>query len=84
MSEAPVRLCCFQRHWSIQCPDGRVFCELCYDRFEVDELHVLPDGSRENVCKGCDEAEKAEIARRWQKLDDRSELGAYVGEDGSL
>lgn len=49
----PVRLCCGQRHWSVECPDGNVMCCLCFDRFTIDDLHMLPNGQREDVCREC-------------------------------
>lgn len=53
----PVRLCCGQRHWDAICPDGLVMCALCFDRFEIKDLHVTPDGNVENVCNRCSEME---------------------------
>lgn len=50
---APVRLCCGQRHYEAQCPDGLVMCCLCFSRFPVSELHVTGDGTPEDVCQGC-------------------------------
>lgn len=58
MAEPPVRLCCGQRHWTAQCPDGLVMCTLCYARKPVDELAVDPkDGKHWDVCIVCEEAE---------------------------
>lgn len=54
---APVRLCCGQRHYEAQCPDGLVMCCLCFSRFPVSELHVTGDGTPEDVCQGCAAAE---------------------------
>lgn len=51
--EIPVRPCCGQRHWTTQCPDGKVMCCLCFSRFEVEELHIDGDGQREDVCEPC-------------------------------
>jgi len=56
--EIPVRLCCGQRHWTIQCPDGKVMCCICYSRFELEQLHVDEDGQRSDVCIPCAEHEK--------------------------
>ena len=53
ISEPPARLCCGERHYGAQCPDGLVMCCLCFDRFPVGELNVGEDGRPENVCKGC-------------------------------
>lgn len=44
--EAPVRLCCFKRHWGAICPDGKVMCCLCFDRFEQSELNVCAENER--------------------------------------
>ncbi len=49
----PVRLCCGQRHNGPQCPDGKVMCCLCFDRFDLASLNVLADGTYEDVCKAC-------------------------------
>lgn len=42
----------------MQCPDGLVMCQLCFDRFKIEDLNVTDDGNREDVCKACAEAEK--------------------------
>lgn len=60
--EIPVRLCCGQRHWTVQCPDGKVMCCVCFSRFELEQLHIDEDGDRENVCIPC--AEHNETVRR--------------------
>lgn len=57
--QPPVRLCCGQRHWGAQCPDGLVMCCLCFGRFPVSELNVIADGTPEDVCAGCAAAERA-------------------------
>lgn len=57
--EIPVRICCGQPHLGPECPDGKVMCCLCFERVEKSELNILPDGSMEDVCKRCAEAEKA-------------------------
>lgn len=50
----PVRLCCGQRHGGVTCPDGKVMCCHCFDRFEVADLHTYPgDDKPSNVCKPC-------------------------------
>lgn len=55
MADAPVRLCCMQRHWTVACPDGLVMCELCFERFP--EGHLMGDkddhSKRWNVCIEC-------------------------------
>lgn len=63
MREPPVRLCCGAAHWGVVCPDGRVLCCICFARFEVDDLNVLPDGSREDVCRECAELERRAVDR---------------------
>ncbi len=50
--EAPVRLCCGQRHWGAVCPDGLVMCCLCFERVTQDKLNVN-DGKKEDVCLEC-------------------------------
>ena len=49
----PVRLCCGQAHWTVQCPDGKVMCCLCFGRFSLDELNAAEDGSKEDACREC-------------------------------
>lgn len=56
--EGPVRSCCGRRHVDPTCPDGLVPCCLCFERVPVEELHVLADGSREDVCQRCAELER--------------------------
>jgi len=58
LDEPPVRLCCHQRHWGAICPDGKVMCQLCYDRFELTDLHTDEGGTPEDVCKECAERER--------------------------
>ena len=50
--DGPIRLCCFQRHWSIQCSDGLVLCCLCLERVTPNQLNII-DGQPENVCRPC-------------------------------
>ncbi len=54
---SPVRLCCGKRHWGAVCPDGKVMCQLCYSRFEIEDLHTTGGGHKEDVCKECAELE---------------------------
>jgi hypothetical protein len=58
----PVRLCCFERHFGSVCPDGKVMCELCFDRFPIEDLNVTDDGTPEDVCKRCAAAERERLA----------------------
>lgn len=60
----PVRLCCNQRHAGPVCPDGKVMCCLCFNRFDPSDLSLLPDGRREDVCVACKASEDAELAKR--------------------
>lgn len=57
MDEAPVRLCCGQRHWAVACPDGRVMCCLCFDRFEQEELYSDDEGTWD-ICAACHDHEQ--------------------------
>jgi hypothetical protein len=50
--DAPVRLCCGERHFGVQCPDGKVMCCVCFNRFPVTELS-MEGGKLQDVCKGC-------------------------------
>lgn len=50
--DAPVRLCCGERHLGAVCPDDKVMCCLCFLRFPVSELNVTKTGP-EDVCLGC-------------------------------
>lgn len=52
MTLNPVRLCCFKRHTGSVCPDGLVMCQLCFDRFPIDQLNTV-DGVPEDICKNC-------------------------------
>ena len=58
MNEPPVRLCCFQRHYGAQCPDGKVMCCICFERFTLEELNKTPEGKLEDVCNACAMNEK--------------------------
>jgi hypothetical protein len=51
--DPPVRLCCGQAHWDVQCPDGLVMCCICFSRFPVTELWCDSDGVSWDICKGC-------------------------------
>ena len=59
MTDAPVRLCCGQRHFGAVCPDGKVMCCLCFGRFPLDELSETVDGDKQDVCRACAEREAA-------------------------
>jgi hypothetical protein len=55
--EAPMRLCCGQRHFGPVCPDGLVMCCLCFKRVNQDNLNITSEG-KENVCRKCAQKEK--------------------------
>ncbi len=48
--DAPVRLCCGQRHYGPICHDNKVMCALCFERVEQNQLNVTFDGRKEDVC----------------------------------
>lgn len=62
MNEAPVRLCCGQRHTGSVCPDCKVMCCVCFDRVSQNKLHKLPNGQLEDVCQKC--ADDEDIKRK--------------------
>lgn len=51
----PVRLCCGERHYGARCPDGRVMCSHCFERFPDDELmrDEHDRSKRWDVCLEC-------------------------------
>lgn len=51
--EPPMRLCCGERHYGAQCPDGNVMCCICFFRVPVEGLSNDEDGNPQNVCKRC-------------------------------
>ncbi len=54
----PVRVCCGQRHSGPVCPDGRVMCAICFEKFNQDQLAVdSKDGKLRNICRECDKRE---------------------------
>lgn len=57
--DVPIRLCCGKQHLGPICQDGKVMCCLCFNRFEQDELNVMANGQKENVCKKCAKMENA-------------------------
>lgn len=53
-NDAPVRVCCGQRHYGVTCPDGKVMCCVCFERFDVSDLAVSGNPMvAYDVCKGC-------------------------------
>ena len=59
----PVRICCGRRHFGAVCPDGKVMCCLCYNRFDQDKLNTTKDGKKEDVCIECAQVEKANMEK---------------------
>lgn len=57
MNEPPARICCGQRHWGAICPDGKAMCVLCFERVEVEKLHVMEDGLPIDMCQKCADKE---------------------------
>jgi hypothetical protein len=52
LNQAPVRLCCGERHYGAICPDGLVMCCLCFFRVPISELSK--DGEQlTDVCQRC-------------------------------
>lgn len=65
LTEPPVRVCCFQRHYGAQCPDGLVMCCQCFERFPVDQLDVdEEDGQHIDVCLPCALRERMDVMAR--------------------
>ena len=58
-NEPPVRLCCMQRHWGVECPDGMVQCCICFGRFGKEELYVDHTGTKWDMCKDCGISQEA-------------------------
>lgn len=55
-SVVPFRLCCGEQHYGPLCPDGKVMCQLCFCRFDIEDLNVVSidfEGQHEDVCKEC-------------------------------
>lgn len=55
---APTRLCCGMRHYGAVCPDGKVMCCICFNRFDAAGLNPREDGKREDVCAECARLER--------------------------
>lgn len=60
----PFRLCCGQQHIGVQCPDGKVMCCLCFDRFSYSDLSVNEDGDKTDVCLECRNWEQERLNKR--------------------
>ena len=50
--DAPVRVCCGQRHYGVECPDRMVMCCVCFERFGKADL-MTQNGITYDVCKRC-------------------------------
>lgn len=67
MAVLPYRTCCGQQHLDpTVCPDGKVMCCLCFDRFDVTGLNSLGLDGREmerpeDVCRPCAERDRVEL-----------------------
>lgn len=51
----PIKLCCgakMSAHRGPQCPDDKVMCCICFERFQVPDLSV-DEGQSVDVCKSC-------------------------------
>lgn len=58
----PIRLCCGERHWGPVCPDSKVMCCLCFERFAQDDLAFDSQiESKVDVCQTCYDAEQARV-----------------------
>jgi hypothetical protein len=54
IEHVPVRLCCGGRHWGSVCRDNKVMCSLCWERVDIEALHVDPaTGDTYDICKPC-------------------------------
>jgi len=57
--DGPVRLCCGQRHHSVECPDGLVMCCLCFHRYKPEDLSIdEATGKQIDVCIECKRREE--------------------------
>ena len=64
-SYGPIRLCCGQQHWSVDCPDGLVMCCYCFDLWSPSYLWVDPtDGKKVDICRPCKETEEKVMRER--------------------
>ena len=50
---APMRLCCFHRHYGPTCPDGLTMCCVCFERYPYDQLVADGFGGKIDVCLPC-------------------------------
>jgi hypothetical protein len=68
VKQPPVRLCCGERHWTVACPDGRVMCAMCFDRYLEEMLATTPGGTKIDVCQECYDADQKLVAERRENL----------------
>lgn len=61
LDKPPIRLCCMERHWGAVCPDGKVMCCICFDRFDQDQLFVDADGQKWDICLADGEREREHV-----------------------
>lgn len=80
--KAPVRLCCGQRHNGPVCPDGQVMCCICFGRFRQEDLNVLDNGKKEDVCKTCANKEKVANGYWIVELEANVYLAGWHGDPG--
>ena len=62
--DAPTRVCCGKKHFGCVCPDNKVMCCLCWERFNQSDLNELKNGRKEDVCKPCGESERKKMESR--------------------
>lgn len=56
----PVRLCCGKRHYGPVCPDGKVMCCVCFERFSIRDLATDErTGIKSDLCHNCNQHMKA-------------------------
>ena len=60
LDETPIDpVCAFHgKRWSEHETGRCMYCCLCFKSLTVEECHVLPDGSCEDVCNECAELEQ--------------------------
>lgn len=62
----PTRLCCGQKHLGVVCPDNKVMCCYCFDRFTMEELASDEDGLID-VCQECWNREQEQLSGRIER-----------------
>jgi len=61
--EPPFRLCCGQQHWGPVCPDGRIMCQLCFERKYKHDLYVDDNQITWDICAQC-HAQEVEMIQK--------------------